>query len=862
VPPNFVPDDGPRTARFVLIGEAPGKWENVWKRPFVGWSGKKLDDWWRQAGLHRSHFYLTNVWPYQPPGNKIARVPRADLARAIDDLHNRIAALADPWVIVPTGDTALRALLGRGAPITRLRGSIFQYIDRGGRPLKVIPTIHPAAIARTPYWEGRCIADWARIAAEGDSRDLRLPEREHLTAPTYDDCLDLLAECQRADAITVDIETPRTLTIVEQGLTKAGKPKRPKRVLGPRRITCLAIATSPTRSLTIPTTLAYWRDPEMLTAVWRLVRTIAALPTPKGTHNGLFDWWWLAQHGVAPTAWRWDTNAMSHCLAPGDDHSLAYCASLDTRQPYWKDMKDAKDDDTAAEAAEDALDTFWRYCGIDAAVTRELLDVYAARLEKRELLGYYHAHYGDILAPLLAASTAGLRIDEPTRRRRSAALKAQLVGIQDRLTQLAGEPLYANKSLSNPRLRRFLYETLGLPPLYAKRAEADEEGRPKRTVTTNEVAVRRLMLKHTHNEALQEAGPLILAHRRTEKLGEAYQDSLVDPDGRVRYTFGFAPETGRFSSGKAPHGRGRNIQNPDRETRDIYLPDEGCLLLEVDLSQAEDRIVKAYCVAGMAPSRRREELLWRASAPPHENDEHTRAAVTLFPRATLATVTPDQRYLAKRVRHASNYGEMGATLSDVMLKDGLVHTAEECQRMLDAIHSADPEVQAIYQRGVRATLMRTRRLTNPWGWFIDFLHERLDDTLYRRGYAWRPQSTVPQIINQWGMVPLDQLAREGRVRAHIHLQGHDSLLVSVHPDDAWRVAVFLRASLERLLIYEGPSGAVDLTIPIELKLGRRWGCGTCPACRAGDRCTEVVSFKRFPSREEFAAVVAQLHPDR
>jgi uracil-DNA glycosylase family 4 len=858
VTPNFVPDDGPRTARFVLVGEAPGKWENLHKRPFVGWSGKKLDDWWRRAGLHRSHFYLTNVWPFQPPGNKIGLVPRADLARAIDDLHDRIAALADPWVLVPTGDTALRALLGRGAPITRLRGSLFPYVDRGGRPLKVIPTIHPAAIARTPYWEGRCIADWARIAAEGDTRDLRLPEREHLTAPTYDDCLDLLAECQHADALAIDIETPRALTIIEQGVTKTGKPRRPKRILGPRRITCLAVAPSPARSVTIPTTLAYWRDPEMLAAVWRIVQTIAALPTPKATHNGLFDWWWLAQHDVGPTAWQWDTNAMSHCLAPGDDHSLAYCASIDTRQPYWKDMKDTKDDDTAGEPTEDALGTFWRYCGIDAAVTRELLDVYADRLEKRGLLAYYHAHYGDLLAPLLAASTRGLRIDEPARRRRSAALKARLIGIQDRLTALAGEPLYAAKSLSNPRLRRFLYETLRLPALYAKRAETDDEGRTKRTVTTNEVAVRRLMLKHAHVPLLQEAGPLILDHRRTEKLGESYQDSLVDADGRVRYAFGFAPETGRFSSGKAPHGRGRNIQNADRETRDIYLPDEGQLLLEVDLSQAEDRIVKAYCVAGMPPSRRRDDLLWRARALPHENDEHTRAACALFPHTTPATVAPDQRYLAKRVRHASNYGEMGATLSDVMLKDGLVHTAEECQHMLDTIHGADPEVQAIYQKGVRATLMRARRLTNPWGWAIDFPYERLDDTLFRRGYAWRPQSTVPQLINQWGIVPLYRLAQAGRVRAHVHLQGHDSLLASVHPDDAWRVAAVLRASLERPLTYEGPCGAVDLTIPIELKVGRRWGCGTCLACRARGRCAEVVAFKRFPGRDEFAATVTHL----
>jgi hypothetical protein len=86
------------------------------------------------------------------------------------------------------------------------------------------------------------------------------------------------------------------------------------------------------------------------------------------------------------------------------------------------------------------------------------------------------------------------------------------------------------------------------------------------------------------------------------------------------------------------------------------------------------------------------------------------------------------------------------------------------------------------------------------------------------------------------------------------MQGHDSLLMSVHPEDAWKTAKFLKASLERPLTYDG----VDLVIPTEIKLGRRWGCGTCAACRVKAPCTELVEFKRFPSRDEFEAAVARL----
>lgn len=851
---RHVPDEGSPRARFILIGEAPGKNENLQGRPFVGWSGHRMEDWWRPLGLSRQSFYITNVVDHQPRANKIGLVPRGELVAYTASLHARIAALDDPWLLVPTGNTALRALIGGKGTITQLRGSILSYTDPRGRTLKVIPTIHPAALGRTPMWEGRCRADWARIAEEAQTREVVLPQREHMVRPTLSDLTDLVVECQRAAALGVDIETPRALSIVDTGYTKKGSKKRPKRLLGERRITCLAVATDPAHSMTIPTTLAYWHDQDVLDEVWAIVATIAALPVPKATHYGLFDWWWLAQHGVKPARWEWDTNAMHHCLDPAEDHSLAYCASRDTRQPYWKNMKDAKDDDEAGEPVD--LETFWHYNGIDAAVTLELANTYAIKLAQQQRLGYYGSHYRDLFRPLLGMALGGMRLDDRVRRRRSAELKARLIEAQDALTTIAGEPLYAKKSLSNKRLQRFLYETLKLPKLYAKRGEVDEEGRAKRTVTANEVAVRRLMLKHPHSAPLQAAAPRILEHRRVEKLAESYQDKLIDPDGRVYYSFSWAPETGRYSSGKAPHGRGRNIQNVDRETRDCYLADEGWLLTEVDLSQAEDRIVKAYIAAAMPATRRRDEILWRARAQPWENDEHKRAALALFPRVTLDTVTRDQRDLAKRTRHGANYDEGEVTLSDVMLKDGLVYAPDECRRMLDAIHAADPEIRDIYQKGVRATLMRTRKLANPWGWSIAFPYERLDDALYRRGYAWRPQSTVPQIINQWGILPLASLVKERAIRAHLHLQGHDSLVASVHPADVWKTLRVLKSSLEQPLTYEG----VEVTIPVEFKLGKRWGCGTCAGCAASPktRCTEVVEFKRFPSREECLAAIDRL----
>ena len=167
-------------------------------RPFVGAAGFKVSEWWRACGLNRTDFYITNVYPYRPPGNDINTVPKGELETWVDALHDRLAALTDPWVIVPTGNTALAALTGKRG-ITKHRGSIYACQDRRGRSIKVIPTIHPAAVFRTPLWERRCRLDWQRISGDASFRELRTPVREHFTRPTLNDVEAYVVEAARAD---------------------------------------------------------------------------------------------------------------------------------------------------------------------------------------------------------------------------------------------------------------------------------------------------------------------------------------------------------------------------------------------------------------------------------------------------------------------------------------------------------------------------------------------------------------------------------------------------------------------------------------------------------------------------------------
>lgn len=428
---------------------------------------------------------------------------------------------------------------------------------------------------------------------------------------------------------------------------------------------------------------------------------------------------------------------------------------------------------------------------------------------------FYERHYAAMFEPMLEMMLHGVRVDNRARQRKHAHLMAEIVAIQETLTTISGESLYGKADLSNKKLQRFLYETLRLPKQYAKRAIG------QKTVTANEVAVRKLMLRFPGK--LGEAGELILAHRRKSTLKNFLKDERISTDGRLRYSLGFTPETGRLNSSTAPDGTGTNIQNQDREIRDIYVPDKGCVFLEMDLSQAESREV------GMLT--RDPRLMEKAQTPPWEFDVHTDNAMLIF-GCKREEVTKLRRFLGKKAVHASNYGMRGFKLSEELLKDGYVFTPDECDRMIDRYLAANPAIVE-WQKDTRIEVLEFKMLANSWGRRLDFSSARMNDDIYRRAYAFRPQSEVADLLNQWGLVPVYQYIKSWFGEAHLNTHGHDSLLISAPPSNVYALAEFLRKSLER----PRRIGGGVLKMPCEFKLGMNWG--------------SMMEFKRLPTQKKF-----------
>lgn len=134
---NLVFGVGNPHARVMIVGEAPGKNEDLQGEPFVGKAGQYLNELLEIAGLKHEDVYIANVLKCRPPGN---RNPRPEEIAACADFLREQTRTIDPEYIVTLGNFATKFILKTDVGITHLRGTL----QKAGR-YKVMPIFHPAA---------------------------------------------------------------------------------------------------------------------------------------------------------------------------------------------------------------------------------------------------------------------------------------------------------------------------------------------------------------------------------------------------------------------------------------------------------------------------------------------------------------------------------------------------------------------------------------------------------------------------------------------------------------------------------------------------------------------------------------------
>jgi uracil-DNA glycosylase family 4 len=161
--------EGNERAQVMFIGEAPGYYEDVEGRPFVGAAGKFLNELLVEANLERTDVYITNILKCRPPNNR-EPLPE-EIEKCTPCLEEQIRTI-HPKVIVTLGNYASNFIFSKAGlefyGITRHHGKPHE-VSLLGMNIKVYPTFHPASALYHGEYRTLLIEDFKKLKGVVDS---------------------------------------------------------------------------------------------------------------------------------------------------------------------------------------------------------------------------------------------------------------------------------------------------------------------------------------------------------------------------------------------------------------------------------------------------------------------------------------------------------------------------------------------------------------------------------------------------------------------------------------------------------------------------------------------------------------------
>ncbi len=533
----------------------------------------------------------------------------------------------------------------------------------------------------------------------------------------------------------------------------------------------LSFAWSATEAVSLPMREVHWGAEwaEFLWDVGEIFRTHQGLVA----HNGNFDITLLAHNNIQVDRIWMDTLVAHHWLWCELPHSLAYLTSIMTNEPYYKDTIE-----TEREV----------YNAKDAAVTWEIADRLLKEMHRQGIQERFFSFLMPLFHTTLAMGNRGVRADVERLQRLCTALAYLIERRKKAFSRFAGKEINLN---SPKQVKEYLYEDLKLPVQYARK----KKGEAVAKITTNEEAIEKLAKKYN-----KPGLKLILKVREVEKKRGTYAEVKVDGDGRLRTLFNVAgTDTGRLSSKQTYFNTGWNCQNAPPWFRKNILPDEGKVLVSADLAGADARFF-----AWLA----QEEQMMEVFNDP-EGDIHCYVAhrILKIPYKPIDKKSPERKMM-KAVVHAFDYGlgvNHAAEMIGCSVAEGKVYRAQYFREF--------PRVEA-YQKEIQEHLAKNRRMVNTLGRNRVFLG-RLTGDLFRKAYAWNPQGSVADYIDQ-GLVKLVENKPEW---LDLLLQVHDEIVAQCPPEKVPEAVEVIRTAIcVPVIIHNRP-----LVVPLEFKTGENWG---------------------------------------
>ncbi len=493
----------------------------------------------------------------------------------------------------------------------------------------------------------------------------------------------------------------------------------------------------------------------------------------------------LWNYGLEPAGLWFDTMVASYVLDPGGRaHSLEALALdiLAYKTTTYAEVTGRGQKQISF--AEVTLDQARDYACQDVDCSLRLYERFQPDLEQQGVEPLFRKLEMPLIPVLARMERRGIRIDDGFFREMSEKLNRELELIQQEIWKEVGTEFNIN---STPKLREILFDKLGLPVL--KRTKT---GPSTDASVLEELAVQGFRVP-----------VLLMEYREMEKLRGTYVDALpalVNPrTGRIHTSFNqTVAATGRLSSSDP------NLQNIPirtslgREIRKGFIADPGHLLLAVDYSQIELRILAHF--SGDEPLVRafREGI-----------DVHRQTAAVVFD-VPIHRVTAEQRARAKTINFATLYGQGPFSLAQqlgISREEAKAFISAYFERFSGVRRYLDGMIEMAHEKGYVETLLGRRRFIpelQSRNWNIRQFGERVAQNTPIQG-------TAADLIKK-AMIDVDRALEASSWGARLLLTVHDELLFEVPEDQVDEV---------RSMVVELMQGAIKLEVPIDVD----WGVG-------------------------------------
>jgi len=775
---------GPKNARIMIIGEAPGEREENEGIPFVGASGWELTKMLQEAGITRTSCLLTNVCRYRPPSNDITKwilktktskdesfvkfegkPVHPFVVEGVEELHAEIAECR-PSMIIALGNTPLWALTGKEG-VTKWRGSCLWY-EKDGLRIKVIPTYHPAGVLRNWKWRSTCIHDLKKAAREAQRPDAYdVPEYNFTIRPTFEQAYARLAWLLQK----VEKEPLRLAVDIE---TRAG------------HTACIGLAWSATDAICIPLMektkpTGYWTLEEELTLSFMLYQLLTHPNAYCIGQNFSYDTQYFNRHHCFTPRLGYDTMIAQHTLFSSLPKGLDFLSSMYCRyHVYWKDEgKDWKDPQNE--------DEYWAYNCKDCVTTFEVADVLEGIVEKMHLEGPA-AFQQEMFWPVVQTMERGVRVDLDRR----ASLRADLVSEMDEIQKWLDYVLGYELNMRSPaQVADLFYKQLGQRPVMNRKTGS---------TTTDDEALQKVAQREPLLRPLVDA---ILNYRSKGVLLSTFIDCRLDLDERFRCSYNIAgnpegrsaPSTYRLSSSENAFGSGGNLQNIPPFCKPLFIPDEDKEIFDMDLSSADLRIV-----VWEADEREMKSLLSAGLNP------YVEIAKEYYHDPSITKEHPRYR-IFKSFAHGTHYlgtpegmaGKLGMSIPDV-------------ERLQKWYFNRFPRIRQ-WQQNFVAKVYSRHMVENIFGYRY-YIFDRIEGHTINQAIAWLPQSTIAILINKIWM----NIYRQ-HPEIEILLQTHDSLTGQYPASRREECLSLIESASQIVLPYSEP-----LIIPTGVKTSlKSWG---------------------------------------